>query len=225
MRKFVCLLLVFAACPAYAGVRADLREGGKFYEDKKYGQALSKYNEALAKDPKSESAYFGAGAAAYYLKDYRTAEKAFESAAQQEKSLAQDALFNLGNAYYRAGDSQQAIQAFRQAIVKDPKDKEAIHNLQLILQQQQNQQNQNDQNQQNQDQNSANQAQQNQDGKGLAQDNQNQEEEKMAIIIAKTNDEMLRKNMYEAIEKIVVFAPDKIEISWKFDDLFVALKH
>ena len=36
---------------------------------------------------------------------------------------------------------------------------------------------------------------------------------------------MLRKNMYEAIEKIVVFAPDKIEISWKFDDLFVALKH
>ena len=59
----------------------------------------------------------------------------------------------------------------------------------------------------------------------MAQDNQNKEEEKKAIIIAKTNDEMLRNNMYEAIEKIVVFAPDKIEISWKFDDLFVALKH
>ena len=59
----------------------------------------------------------------------------------------------------------------------------------------------------------------------IAQDSQNREEEKKAIIIAKTNDEMLRKNMYEAIEKIVVFAPDKIEISWKFDDLFVALKH
>ena len=59
----------------------------------------------------------------------------------------------------------------------------------------------------------------------VAQDNQNKEEEKKAIIIAKTNDEMLRNNMYEAIEKIVVFAPDKIEISWKFDDLFVALKH
>lgn len=59
----------------------------------------------------------------------------------------------------------------------------------------------------------------------VAQDNQNQEEEKKAIIIAKTNDEMLRSNMYEAIEKVVVYAPDKIEISWKFDDLFVALKH
>ena len=59
----------------------------------------------------------------------------------------------------------------------------------------------------------------------IAQDSQNREEEKKAIIIAKTNDEMLRSNMYEAIEKVVVYAPDKIEISWKFDDLFVALKH
>lgn len=59
----------------------------------------------------------------------------------------------------------------------------------------------------------------------LVQDSQNREEENKAIIIAKTKDEMLRSNMYEAIEKIVVFAPDKIEISWKFDDLFAALKH
>ncbi len=219
MRKFVCLLLVFAACPAYAGVRADLREGGKFYEDKKYGQALSKYNEALAKDPKSESAYFGAGAAAYYLKDYRTAEKAFESAAQQEKSLAQDALFNLGNAYYRAGDSQQAIQAFRQAIVKDPKDKEAIHNLQLILQQQQNQQNQNDQNQQNQDQNSSNQAQQNQDGKGLAQDNQNQQnpsdpQDQMNKDDANRVMQMARENEYKKPTQAGAAQGSTVEKDW-----------
>ncbi len=173
MRKCVCLLLLFAVTSAYAGVRADLRQGGKLYEDKKYGQALTKYTQALAQEPDNAEASFGAGAAAYYLKDYQAAEKAFADTVRQSDELAQDALFNLGNAYYRAGDSQQAQAAYRQAIVKNPKDKEAIHNLQLILQQRQNQQNQNDQNKQNQDQNSSNQSPQNQDGKGQAQDQQN----------------------------------------------------
>ena len=59
----------------------------------------------------------------------------------------------------------------------------------------------------------------------IAQDNQNREDQNKAIILAKTDDKSLRDNMYEAIEKVVVFAPDNIEISWKFDDLFVALKH
>lgn len=59
--------------------------------------------------------------------------------------------------------------------------------------------------------------------KAIVQDSQNREEENRAMIIAKTNDEALRRNMYETIEKVVVFAPDKIEISWKFDDLFVTL--
>ncbi len=174
MKKLLCLVLLFAAFSAHAGVRAELRQGGKLYEDKKYGQALSKYTEALQKDPTNEDAAFGAGAAAYYLKDYQSAEQAFEQTAQQAGELMQDSLFNLGNTYYRAGNTEKAIEAYRQAIVKNPKDKEAVHNLQLLLQQQQNQQNQNNQNQQNQDQNSSNQSQQNQEDKGSAADQQQQ---------------------------------------------------
>lgn len=172
MKKLIGVFLPFAvALCAQAGVRADLREGGKLYEDQKYGQALAKYNEALQKAPQDENASFGAGAAAYYLKDYRTAEKAFEETAEKDGKLVQDALFNLGNAYYRAGDTDKAADAYRKAIVHNPKDKEAIHNLQLILDQKQNQQNQNNQNQQNQDNNSSNQDRQNQDGKGQAEQN------------------------------------------------------
>ncbi len=177
MKKLVCFLLLFTAAWAQAGVRADLREGGKLYEDQKYGQALAKYNEALQKDPADENASFGAGAAAYYLKDYPTAEKAFEETALKEGKLAQDALFNLGNAYYRAGNKEKAAEAYRKAIVTNPKDKEAIHNFQLLLEQQQNQQNQNNQNEQNQDQDSSNQDEQNQDGKGQSPEQEEQEEQ------------------------------------------------
>lgn len=160
MRKPLLFLLLLTAAPALAGVQADLREGGKLFEEKKYGQALSAYNKILRDAPQDEAASFGAGAAAYYLKDYASAEAAFKQAARQNGGLEQDALFNLGNAYYRAGDKKQAAAAYRQAILKNPKDKEAVHNLQLILQEQQNQNNNNkdDQNDQNQSQNSPNQS-------------------------------------------------------------------
>ena len=59
----------------------------------------------------------------------------------------------------------------------------------------------------------------------IAQDNQNREDQNKAIILAKTDDKSLRDNMYEAIEKVIVFAPDNIEIRWKFEDFFAALKH
>lgn len=176
MKKWLLLVLVFGATSAYGGVRADLRQGGKLYKDQKYGQALQKYAEALQKDPQNESAAFGAGAASYYLKDYAAAEQAFEQTAEQEGKLAQDALFNLGNAYYRGGDAQKAIAAYRQALVKNPQDLEAIHNLQLILQQQQDQQNQNDQNQQNQDDASPNQSQQDQNNQGQQDQDQQQQQ-------------------------------------------------
>ena len=80
---------------------------------------------------------------AYYLKEYEQAAQSFENAAEQPGKLQQDAWFNLGNTYYRAQNKDKAVAAYKQAILQNPQDKEAIHNLQLVLQQQQNQQNQN----------------------------------------------------------------------------------
>ena len=60
-------------------------------------------------------------------------------------------------------------KSYKQAILQNPQDKEAMHNLQIVLQQKQNQQNQNNQNNDNQDQNSPNQDQKDkQDNKGQA---------------------------------------------------------
>lgn len=157
MRNFFTLALLCSTLPLYAGVQGDLRTGGKLYQQKKYGQALATYNQILQQHPTQQEAALGAGTAAYYLKDYQTAQSAFQQAAQQDTPRQTDALFNLGNAYYRAKNTDQAQQAYRQAILKNPKDKEAIHNLQLLLEEKQNQQNQNNQNDQNQDKNSPNQ--------------------------------------------------------------------
>ena len=158
MNKWLLVVICCGMAPAlWAGVKADLRQSAKLYEDGKYGQALSNYNKITRQDPQNEEAYLGAGASAYYLKDYQTAAAAFNRASGQEGARQQDALFNLGNTYYRAGNKERAIEAYRQAILKNPQDKEAIHNLQLILQETQSQQNQSDQNKSNQDKDSPNQ--------------------------------------------------------------------
>ena len=180
MRYYLVVLLILAGLPLQAGVGGQLRQAGKLYANEQYGQALSAYEQALQKDPQNAKAAFGAGAAAYQLKDYQQAQQAFESVSHEKNQLGQDALFNLGNTHYRAGQQDPAIAAYRQAIIQDPQDKEAIHNLQLILQQKKNQQNQNNQNNQNQDKDSKNNDQQDQqNNQGQApqqQDNQQQEQ-------------------------------------------------
>ncbi len=180
MRYYVWFLMLLACVPLQAGVGTQLREAGKLYANEQYGQALASYEKALQNDPKNMQAAFGAGAASYRLKEYQQAQKAFENVAHEEGKLGQDALFNLGNTYYRAGQQDPAIEAYRQAILKNPKDKEAIHNLQLVLQQKQNQQNQNNQNNQNQDNDSQNndqQEQQNNQGQAPQQDEQEQNQQ------------------------------------------------
>lgn len=174
MRKTLLFLFVLTAVSAAAGVRTDLREGGELYEEGKYGQALSKYIEAVEKEPGNEKAVFNAGNAYYQLKDYQNAEKAYEDVIGKEGKFSQDAQFNLGNAYYRAGDKAKAVKAYEKAILMNLKDKEAVHNLQIVLQQENSQNNQN-QNQNNQSDNSQNQDKQdNRDGKGQAPQNEDQ---------------------------------------------------
>lgn len=177
MKKGVLLSLLMVVCvlPIQAG--SSLRQAGKLYQAEKYGQALQIYKQALAENPNNAKAAFGVGAAAYRLKEYPQAQQAFENVSHQTNNLGHDALFNLGNTYYRAGQKEQAIATYRQAILQNSKDKEAIHNLQLVLQQQQHPENQNNQNNQNQDQDSQNNDQQEQQNNQGQAPQQNQQEQ------------------------------------------------
>ena len=216
MRTPLLLLLLFTAAPAFAGVQAGLREGGKLFEEKKYGQALAAYNQILRDKPQDEAASFGAGAASYYLKDYGSAEAAFKQAARQEGSLKEDALFNLGNAYYRAGDKKKAAEIYRQVILQNPKDKDAVHNLQLILEEQQNQNNNDNQNNQNQNQDSPNQSgggaqnDQNSAGDQTQNSSQNQENKDAADRIM----QMARENEYKKPQSAGAAQDDTVEKDW-----------
>lgn len=171
----ICLLVLCSAAAVQAGVQANLRAGGKLYKEGKYGQALSRYVQAAQAEPENPRVLFNAADAYYQLKDYANAQNAFRRAAKLgDANTRQDALFNMGNAYYRAGDKQNAIRSYMLAIVNNPQDKEAVHNLQLILQEPPNQNNQNQQNDQSSDDSKNQDKQDNQDGKGQSPQDQAQ---------------------------------------------------
>ena len=176
MKKALSVFFIFCLCPAaMAGVKGDLSKGSRLYKEQKFGQALTSYQKALSQDPYNQEALFNIGAAHYRLQEYKEAKEAWENASQKPGERKQDAQFNLGNAFYRAQDLDAAIAAYRKAILQNPQDKEAIHNLQIVLEQKEKNQQDSSNNNQN-DKGDNNQNQNNQGGQDNQQDQQQQQQ-------------------------------------------------
>ncbi|MBD3821790.1 MAG: tetratricopeptide repeat protein, partial [Thiotrichales bacterium] len=80
--------------------------------------------------------WFGAGDAAYRAADYESAVLYFTQAAvggRNDQERAQ-ALFNLGNTFFKSNLFPQAIEAYEQALVYQPDNQKAKHNLALAKQ-------------------------------------------------------------------------------------------
>lgn len=179
-----------------------IRKGNKLYSQKDYANAESEYKKAIDINTKSTVANYNYGLAQYKQKNYNGAVKTFTDLSKKVKNT--DTLskiyYNLGNAYREmAAESlqkknqavmsqlQQALGAYKKAILLNPDDKDAKINyyitkefLEKLKNQQnkQNKQNQNQQNQQNknqQNQNQQDQNQQNQNQQNQNQQNQNQQ--------------------------------------------------
>ncbi len=145
MRKlFVLMFLLTVAAAANAGGGGDLRKGNKAYDKEKYGEAFEYYNKAV-ENGEPEKGFYNSGAALYRLQDYDGALQAYD-ALKDSSEFKQDAYYNAANAYYNRGDSEAAVKSLRSALLLNREDKEALHNLQFILQEQQNQKNQQDKN-------------------------------------------------------------------------------
>ena len=171
MKAVISFILMFLALPVLAQ-NSVLRQGNKAYDSGKYGQAFELYEKAAAQTP--EKAAYNKGTALYKLQDYGAAALAFEQSIQKpnnkkEVRFNQNAMYNLGNSAYKAGDKDKGKQAMRNAVLMDLKDNDAKENLQFMLKQEkaQNQSNQDKENPQ------ENQEQDKQDKQGN-QDKQNQ---------------------------------------------------
>jgi Ca-activated chloride channel family protein len=196
LKKAVAAFVLLTLPAVLAGSPASARRD---YEKGDFLGALRQYEQLKKQRPDDPRIDFNAGAAAYRAQRYGQAITNFSGALvspEADRQLQEHAYYNLGNAFYRAGEEahevqqklqawEQSAQQFERALALDPQDADARHNLEFVrkkleeLKQQQTQQQQ--------------QSQSGQDGrekdKSDAQDRRNRDELEQEQSRAQSNQE------------------------------------
>lgn len=98
-------------------------------------RAVANAETAHRLDPEDPLTGYNAGTANLAAGRARKASRLLEEAAKEAPAgLAPSAWYNLGNARLAAADPAAAVEAYKQALLRNPSDAEAKHNLEIALQ-------------------------------------------------------------------------------------------
>lgn len=195
LKSIILLILSFACFGTSLNVYADstrkerrlITKGNALYNEKKYVEAASVYQEALKENSNSAEATYNLALSqirqvtnpADSTQKTRTmveaARKNFSQVASMVKNkpgLAAKANFNLGNIEFNSKDFAKAIDYYKQALRIDPNDEKARKNLRIA------QKNLKNQNQDNKEQNKNQENKQDQNNKNQDKKDQNQDQNK-----------------------------------------------
>lgn len=183
----VVSILLSVALTASAQVdRHDVRAGNRKFRKDNWKEADISYRKALVKDSTSVAANYNLANTLYRQENYEEAEKLMKKIGDNASASANaaDYWYNTGDIAIAKKDWQGAVNAFKEALLKNPSDMDAKENYiyaKKMLENQQKNGGGNGDGQNNQDQNNQNQNQnqngqdQNKGGKNKDQDqNQNQ---------------------------------------------------
>ncbi len=167
-----------------------LREGNNMYNKKNYKDAEIKYRKALENSSDYLKATYNLGNSLYKQGRFDEALKSYQEVinhAGVDKKVASAAWHNMGNVLLNNQKYRESMDAFKNALMLDPKSDKARYNYEYARkklqqqqqqQQQQNQQQQNQQQQQNKQQQQQNQNKQDKNKKQNQQQQQRQQQNK-----------------------------------------------
>lgn len=182
----VVSMLLSVALTASAQVdRRDVRAGNRKFRKDNWKEADISYRKALVKDSTSVAANYNLANTLYRQENYEEAEKLMKKIGDNASASANaaDYWYNTGDIAIAKKDWQGAVNAFKEALLKNPSDMDAKENYIYAKKMLENQQKngggngggQDNQDQNNQDQNKDQNNDQNNDGQNKDQDqNQNQ---------------------------------------------------
>lgn len=178
-------MLLSVALTASAQVdRHDVRAGNRKFRKDNWKEADISYRKALVKDSTSVAANYNLANTLYRQENYEEAEKLMKKIGDNASASANaaDYWYNTGDIAIAKKDWQGAVNAFKEALLKNPSDMDAKENYIYAKKMLENQQKngggngdgQNNQDQNNQDQNNQNQDQsQNKNGQDQNKDQNN----------------------------------------------------
>ncbi len=134
-------------CVSFAAqAQTDWQKGTRLYREGKFGQAAEAFEKALGDSASRAAAQYNLGNALYKKGDYTGAAKAYNEAAEISGNPA--AFYNQGNSYAEQKQWQQALDAYKKALQKQPGAVDAQRNYAYArkqLQRQQQEKNKQDQ--------------------------------------------------------------------------------
>lgn len=178
----LCLSALAYGSSSAQWIKSDVRRAGKLYKKGNYAAASAEYRRAMLKDSLYAKASFGLANSAYQEGHYDQAKSYLERLAGNEQLPQRqqaDVLHNLGNVAMKQKDYHAAVEAYEEALIRNPQNEGTRYNLvlaQRLLKQQEQQQKDNKQQQNKQDQ----QQQQQQDKQKDKQDPKKQDQQQNA---------------------------------------------
>lgn len=111
-----------------------VREGNRYYHEKRYEEAVAYYEEAIKINPSNAVALFNMGTAKYRQGYYASAINDFNTAlAKKGNVLDEKTYYNLGNTFFKANMVKQSVYSFKEAVRLNPSDRDARYNLEIAL--------------------------------------------------------------------------------------------
>jgi len=173
---FQLLVLIVSVNAQQAG--KYIREGNRNYDKKKFNESETSYRKAQEKNKEAFEPSFNIGDALYKQGKYTEAANQFESITEhklKDMDLA-NVYHNLGNSFLNEKKFKESIDAYKNALRKNPNDKETKYNLSYAMKMLQQQQQNKDKNQdKNKDKNKDQKKDQNKDQDKKEQDKKDQE--------------------------------------------------
>ena len=137
LNKFILLLLglFVSLCSVFAQKveRNYIRKGNRLYNDSSYIDAEINYRKALEINPKSTVSMYNLGNSLIYQQKNKDAleQYVFASKMEKDKYKLSYIYHNIGVLFHRDKDYKQAIEAYKKALINNPKDDETRYNLSL----------------------------------------------------------------------------------------------
>lgn len=127
---------------AIAQPKKEVRTGNDLYQQEKYKEAAEAYQSALIKQPNYMPGLFNLGNAKYQQKEYEASRKLMEGVAKTStiKEQQSAANYNIGNTYLEEKKYKEAVEAYKEALRKNPQDAQAKYNMSYALEMLKNQQ-------------------------------------------------------------------------------------
>jgi Ca-activated chloride channel family protein len=130
---FSLLLYLFSGKTDAASLYDTVQRGNKLYQDGKFDEALKTYVDGQIEHADDTSLKYNIASSHYKTNNYEEAVKGYLDVAATAKDvkLQEKALYGGGNALFRQGKLEEAIEYYKKALEIDPNDQDAKHNLEF----------------------------------------------------------------------------------------------